>query len=133
MAMSRDELQQLADLIVASGSSGPDARRGGRAPAIVASIIDHTLLRPDATRDDLVAAVRIPTISTPDPAASPTEEFARLHTFFAETFPLVHEQLTLEKVGSSLLYTWTGTKGELPPVLVARRQPSTLRSAINLR
>ena len=70
----------------------------------------------------LAQAIRIPTISTeatPPSAQSLTAFAARLE----RNFPRVHAQLTSERLaGGSLLYTWPGTNGAAPALLLAAHQ-----------
>ncbi|SMN22416.1 similar to Saccharomyces cerevisiae YJL172W CPS1 Vacuolar carboxypeptidase yscS [Maudiozyma saulgeensis] len=76
----------------------------------------------------LSGAVQIPTIIqdvNPDPADNPDyyAEFTKLHEYLKETFPLVHEHLTLELVNHyGLLYTWQGNNTSLQPMLFTAHQ-----------
>jgi carboxypeptidase PM20D1 len=70
--------------------------------------------------EKLQALVRIPTVSYADKSLidpGPFEEFARI---LAESFPLLHEHLTLHRIlDHSLLFHWEGTGGGEPLVLMA--------------
>lgn len=71
----------------------------------------------------LAAAVRCQTVpldeqGTPDPQA-----FRQLHTFLEETYPLVHQKLKREVINDySLLYTWQGSRPDLPPIMLMAHQ-----------
>jgi carboxypeptidase PM20D1 len=74
----------------------------------------------DADVERLRALIRIPTVSYDDEAAievGPFEEFVEL---LAESFPLLHEQLTLTRIlQHSLLFHWEGRSPGDPVVLMA--------------
>jgi len=64
-----------------------------------------------------------PTISNQDRSDIDHAAFLGLHDHFAVSYPLVHEQLALEKVNElSLLYTWQGRNTALAPVLLMGHQ-----------
>jgi len=72
--------------------------------------------------EQLAGAVRFATISHDDGRVE-RDAFLRLHDYLAQTFPLVHAQLTREVVaGYSLLYTWKGRNPGLAPVLLLSHQ-----------
>ncbi len=76
-----------------------------------------------AAAERLAGALRFRTISNQDPAALDAAAFEGLRHYLEEQFPLVHAQLRHEVVnGHSLLYTWTGSKPELAPVLLLAHQ-----------
>ncbi len=75
----------------------------------------------DTLAEHLGAAVRFPTVSVQDGAID-TAAFVALHAWMAKTYPLVHQRLTLEKVGLSLLYTWPGTDPASAPVVLMGHQ-----------
>ena len=65
---------------------------------------------PDGAARRLAGSLRIPTISSEDPAAFDAEAFRALHAYLQAAFPRVHTQLRRETVGThSLLYTWEGS------------------------
>ncbi len=67
----------------------------------------------------LSAAVRLQTVSHPDPARFDRQEFLAFHRFLEEAFPRVHQRLKRETVSDlSLLYTWEGSDPGLPPALL---------------
>ena len=68
-------------------------------------------------------AIRIPTISFENVEDTDSAQFRTLHTYFEQTYPLVHEHLNLELVGGlSLLYTWEGSEPDLEPVVLMGHQ-----------
>lgn len=76
-------------------------------------------LEMDAASEILAGAIQIKTISYSDTAKTETQAFEQLHFYLSLSFPLVHEVLTREIVNTnSLLYTWTGTRPELAPLLL---------------
>ncbi len=79
----------------------------------------------DALRvaEHLAAAVRCRTVPMDDQGTPDPEAFRQLHAMLTETYPLVHEQLEREVVnGYSLLYTWSGSRPDLEPVLLMAHQ-----------
>lgn len=66
----------------------------------------------------LAEAIRFPTVTWIDRAFD-TEVFDGFLDWLAATYPLSHEQLTVERHGGhSLLMTWPGTEAQLDPVLL---------------
>lgn len=64
-------------------------------------------------------SLRFPTISHGDPGLFQAEPFLAFRTYLEETFPGVHNHLTLETVGEySLLYTWQGSNPTLDPMVL---------------
>lgn len=62
--------------------------------------------------------VRFKTV-TRNEAAAGIDVYQPVHDFLAHTYPLVHQTMTRETIAeSSLLYTWTGTEPNLPPVIL---------------
>jgi carboxypeptidase PM20D1 len=75
---------------------------------------------PDGAAQRLAGSLRIPTISSEDPAAFDAEAFRALHAYLHAAFPRVHAQLRREVVGThSLLYTWQGSDSSLEPILLS--------------
>ena len=71
----------------------------------------------------LQALVRIPTVSTPDPAQMRHAEFARFREILEETYPLLHKTLKKEILGEgALLYTWEGTGSGKKPLMLTAHQ-----------
>jgi carboxypeptidase PM20D1 len=78
----------------------------------------ETMVPPEAP-DRLAGAIRIPTISTEDPASFDGDAFQTFHAYLEKAFPLVHSRLRREIVEThSLLYTWTGTDAAADPILL---------------
>ncbi|HBZ68316.1 MAG TPA: hypothetical protein DEP35_00565 [Deltaproteobacteria bacterium] len=76
-----------------------------------------------ALAERLAEALRFQTISSADPAAVPRAEYDKFQRWLAETYPLLHARLSLERVSDlSLLYTWKGRNPELSPVLLLAHQ-----------
>ena len=68
---------------------------------------------------NLQRALRIKTISSEDPAQTPTEALEAFHALLAEAFPKVHAALKKETVSDyALLYEWTGTDTQRRPMLL---------------
>jgi len=64
---------------------------------------------PDAVFQNLSRAIQYRTISFSEDAIPDSTAFHGFHQFLADTFPLVHENLSLEKINEySLLYKWEG-------------------------
>ncbi len=57
----------------------------------------------------LAEAIRIRTVSYQDVSLMDSTQFDKFIVFLAKTYPLIHANLTLEKVNNfSLLYKWNG-------------------------
>lgn len=68
----------------------------------------------------LAGALQFPTISFLEKEKIDASTFLAFHEFLEVSFPRVHTRLKREVVnGSSLLYTWQGTRPDLKPVLLA--------------
>ncbi len=64
-------------------------------------------------------AVAFRTISFASTEETPREPFEHFIAWLAETYPAVHEQLTVERVGEySLLYHWQGSDPAQKPILL---------------
>ena len=111
----------------------------GLVAALLFAAIVHTVLvtpphpdfarRPGARFDveaaarRLGAALQFHTESLVATIADGGAEFDRFHAFLAQTFPLTHTRLKLEKVNRfSLLYTWPGRNPALKPALLLCHQ-----------
>ena len=58
----------------------------------------------------LARAIQFKTISVSEVAPTDSAAFNGYHKYLEATFPLVHDNLSLEKInGYSLLYKWSGT------------------------
>lgn len=68
-------------------------------------------------------AVRLRTVSSPGEALLNADQFQQFHALLQQRFPKVHAALQRELVGGlSLLYTWPGSRPELPAVLLLAHQ-----------
>lgn len=68
-------------------------------------------------------AIRYRTISYPDAAQVDWQEFEKFHMFLRREYPLLHQHLTVEKVGNaSLLYRWAGRNPALEPMAMLSHQ-----------
>ncbi|WP_273567014.1 M20 family peptidase [Maribacter halichondriae] len=78
---------------------------------------------PDAVLQNLSKAVQFPTISYSEEAIPDSTAFNGFHRFLEETFPLTHENLSLEKISDySLLYTWKGSDSSKKPIILMSHQ-----------
>lgn len=74
---------------------------------------------PEGAVRRLAEAIRIPSVSTLDPAETDPEPFRALHRHLADSFPRLHARLSRETVSDlSLVYTWEGRDPSLPPALL---------------
>ena len=101
----------LAGVLVAR-AFGMDSRQAPAEPATPFAL--DTL----AAARRLAGALRIPTVSHSDTAASRGPEWAEMHAHLRRSFPRVHAALRREAVGNSLLFTWAGTDPALAPVVL---------------
>ncbi|MGY2066934.1 M20/M25/M40 family metallo-hydrolase [Blastococcus sp. SYSU DS0619] len=82
--------------------------------------VDLNGLDADAAAGRLAELIRIPTVSSRDPAEVDRSVFAAYRARLAELYPRTHEALEREELGDgALLYRWRGTTGEPPLVLMA--------------
>lgn len=71
----------------------------------------------------LARLVRCRTVSYPDEALMDWTEFGSMRRELAEAFPLVHQKLGMEIVGTAaLVYRWDGADASLEPVLLTAHQ-----------
>src|SRR5881396_2624501 len=71
----------------------------------------------------LAGALRFKTISYQDSTQFDAREFDGFHRYLRATFPRLRTALTLEKVnGYGLLYQWTGSDPNLPPIILLAHQ-----------
>ncbi len=104
----------------------------GRVPGPV-EVVDSVPVEGAVVAEHLASALRAPTISTADRSQIDYSTFDDLHMALEHMYPRIHGTLSCETVGDySLLYTWTGRNGDLPPILLCGHQdvvpadPSTL-------
>src|SRR5437773_6682043 len=71
----------------------------------------------------LAGALRFKTVSYQDSTQFDAREFDGFHRYLRATFPRLHAALKLEKVnGYGLLYEWTGSDANLPPIVLLAHQ-----------
>lgn len=71
----------------------------------------------------LSKAVQFKTISYNEETLPDSTAFNGFHDFLRETFPLLHQNLTLEKINDySLLYKWTGSDPDQQPIILLSHQ-----------
>ncbi|MFW3169780.1 M20/M25/M40 family metallo-hydrolase [Geodermatophilus sp. CPCC 206100] len=110
-------------LLAAAGvAAAAAARRVARFRPEPADVVpaDATGLDADAAAARLGELIRIPTISSRDPAAVDGAAFARFRDRLAELYPQAHRVLERQVLGDgALLYRWPGASPERPLVLMA--------------
>lgn len=73
--------------------------------------------------DHLSKAIQIRTISHNDENETDWAEFERFHEFLKKSYPLTHQNLSVEKVSkASLLFRWQGTDDKLAPIAFLAHQ-----------
>ncbi|MBO0341124.1 M20 family peptidase [Flagellimonas profundi] len=78
---------------------------------------------PDNAFENLSKAVQYKTISFSEDAIPDSTAFNGFHQFLEESFPLIHQNLTLEKINDySLLYTWKGSDASKKPIILLSHQ-----------
>ena len=78
---------------------------------------------PNAVFQNLSRAIQYRTISFSEDAIPDSTAFHGFHQFLADTFPLVHENLSLEKINEySLLYKWEGSDASKKPIILMSHQ-----------
>jgi carboxypeptidase PM20D1 len=86
------------------------------APATVASIAVDAR----AAAERLASSLRLQTISWDDVSRRDTSAFLALHQHLERSFPRTTAALPREPIANySLLYTWSGTRPDLPPLIFA--------------
>lgn len=89
----------------------------------VASEPLETINLPNDAFQNLSKAIQYPTISFSEDATPDSTAFFGFHRFLAETFPLVHANLSLEKINTySLLYKWEGSDPSKKPIILMSHQ-----------
>lgn len=73
----------------------------------------------DSVATHLSKAIQLRTVSYSDPTMMDSAQFYKFFDFIEATYPLVHKNLTLEKVNTfALLYKWKGKDDKLKPALL---------------
>lgn len=84
----------------------------------VEPLTNNPILRDDAV-EKLSGAVKIHTISYLDSARFDSAAFENFVSYVREQFPLLHDELTLERISDfSLLYKWQGQDTTLAPIML---------------
>jgi len=95
-------------------------RKGSK--QVAAQPIEQVALH-DSIFQNLSKGIQYPTISFSEEAIPDSTAFFGFHRFLETTFPLVHENLSLEKISTySLLYTWKGTNPQKKPLIFMSHQ-----------
>lgn len=72
---------------------------------------------------NLSKGLQYKTISLSEDAIPDSAAFFGFHRFLEETYPLIHSNLTLEKISTySLLYTWKGSDTSKKPIILMSHQ-----------
>ncbi|MBO0329763.1 M20 family peptidase [[Muricauda] lutisoli] len=78
---------------------------------------------PNNAFENLSKAVQYKTISFSEDAIPDSTAFNGFHQFLEESFPLIHQNLALEKINDySLLYTWKGSDASKKPIILLSHQ-----------
>jgi len=78
---------------------------------------------PETVFRNLSGAVQYRTISFSEDAEPDSAAFYGFHRYLEQTFPLIHENLGLEKINQySLLYTWEGSDPTAKPIILMSHQ-----------
>lgn len=102
---------QLAELGLTAGAGVVPMRRSSDG-------VEQTTHWFDAAAERLAAAVRFRTVSYENHEDIDESQFAGLGSYLEQTFPRVHAELELQRVGHSRLYRWAGRSDEQPPALL---------------
>lgn len=74
---------------------------------------------PDAAVERLSKALQFPTVTYHDASLFDSTVFLNFHQFLRESFPKVHENLSVETINKySLFYRWEGKNPDLKPILL---------------
>lgn len=74
---------------------------------------------PDDIYQNLSGAIQFQTVSYSEDAIPDSTAFYGFHRYLEQTFPLVHSNLSLEKINDySLLYTWEGSDASKKPMIL---------------
>ena len=78
---------------------------------------------PEMAFQNMSKAVQFKTISYSEDAIPDSTAFNGFHQFLKDTYPLIHEKLTLEKINDySLLYKWEGSDSSQKPIILLSHQ-----------
>jgi len=83
----------------------------------------ETMKFPEMAFQNLSKAVQFKTISFSEDAVPDSTAFNGFHQFLSEAFPLLHQNLSLEKINEySLLYKWEGSDASKKPIILLSHQ-----------
>ncbi|RRQ49844.1 M20/M25/M40 family metallo-hydrolase [Maribacter algicola] len=83
----------------------------------------ETIALPDDIFKNLSKGLQYETISFSEDAIPDSTAFFGFHRYLEATFPLVHKNLSLEKINTySLLYTWKGSDASKKPLILMSHQ-----------
>jgi carboxypeptidase PM20D1 len=89
----------------------------------VAANTPESITLPSDVYQNLANGLQYKTISFSEDAIPDSTAFFGFHRFLKETFPLTHENLSLEKINEySLLYTWEGSDPSKKPIILMSHQ-----------
>ncbi|HEX4847268.1 MAG TPA: M20 family peptidase [Novosphingobium sp.] len=71
---------------------------------------------------NLGQAVRFRTVSNQDAAQNQTAEWDKLQAWLATTYPKAHAAMNQDKIGQTLVYSWTGSDPAAQPVIMMAHQ-----------
>lgn len=78
---------------------------------------------PEMAFQNMSKAVQFKTISFSEDAIPDSTAFNGFHQFLKDTYPLIHEKLTLKKINDySLLYKWEGSDSSQKPIILLSHQ-----------
>lgn len=78
---------------------------------------------PKMAYQNLSKAIQFKTISYSEDAIPDSTAFNGFHQFLRDTYPLVHQNLSLDTISEySLLYTWRGTDASKKPIILMSHQ-----------
>lgn len=85
--------------------------------------LDSSEVNAQAVSERLSQGIQFATISHMDETKVERDAFIGFHQFLKQSFPRLHDNLSLEMVGElSLLYRWQGTDSTLKPILLMSHQ-----------
>ncbi|MEW6983895.1 M20 family peptidase [Colwelliaceae bacterium 6471] len=94
-----------------------------REPIELTPLLNNAPIDETTVSTRLSQAIQHQTISYAEPSQRNPESFLKFHHFLEESFPLLHQELSREKINSlSLLYKWQGTDNTLKPILLMSHQ-----------
>ncbi|WP_445384924.1 M20 family peptidase [Robiginitalea sp. IMCC44478] len=78
---------------------------------------------PGQVYQNLSRAVQFRTVSFSEESVPDSAAFNGFHAFLSQTFPLLHQNLQLERINEySLLYTWEGAQPDKKPIILMSHQ-----------